>query len=127
MSSTINRSLPAIVLLAGFSMHSGCSSVPPPKQELQEATVAVQSARDNGASEYAAVQLRAVEQKFAAAQLLLERAEHTAARRTLQQVAVDAKYAAALARLQLRVAEQQTLQAEINQLQARIQEMETGQ
>ena len=55
---------------------------------------------------------------------MLEQKQNSGARRALQQVTVDARLAQAVAQLQLRNAEQRTLQEEIDELQKRIKEVE---
>ncbi len=102
----------------------GCASVPAPVQELEVATAALASARSNGAPQHAADQWQLADDKLANARQLLEKKQHSAARRALQQATVDAKLAQAQARMQQRDEEQRALQEELSQLQKRIEAVE---
>lgn len=120
------RIMRTLVLILSIAIVCGCSSTPPPVQELETAKAALKSAQTQGAGQHAEDQLKKAEQKFANATQLIEQKRHGAARRALQQVTVDAKLAAALAQLQTRNAEQGALQEEIDQLQRRIELLEAS-
>ena len=124
MNSTSIITLRPVVLAVGFTILCGCAGVPRPVQELDEATAALQSARSIGAPQHAAQQWQIAQDKFGRASQMLEQKQNSGARRALQQVTVDARLAQAIAQLQLRNAEQRTLQEEIDELQKRIKEVE---
>lgn len=110
-------------LVVGLTMLCGCASAPPPVQELEVATAAVDSARASGAPEHAADQWRVAEGKLAAATKLLKKNQHVAARRALQQATADANLAAAMVQLRKRDTEHRALQLEFDRLQQRIDEI----
>jgi len=116
--------LPVGRLIAVFVMFSGCASVPSPVQELEVATAALQTARSNGAPQFASQQWVVAQDKLARANQMLEQKQNAAARRALEQVTSDARLAVAVAQLQMRVSEQHALQKEIDHLQKRIEEVE---
>lgn len=124
MNSTFILTLRPVVLVLGFTMLCGCAGVPRPTEELDVATVALQSARTIGAPQHAEQQWQIAQDKFSDASQMLEQKQYSAARRALQQATVDSKLAEAIAQLQLRNAEQRALQEEISELQKRIKEME---
>lgn len=123
MTSTIIVTRRPFVLAVGLTILCGCASVPLPVQDLDAATVALQSARASGAPQHAAQQWQVAQEKFDSANEFIENKQNTAAQIALQQATVDAKLAEAMAQLQQRVAEQRALQEEIEQLQKRIQDV----
>jgi septal ring factor EnvC (AmiA/AmiB activator) len=124
MNSAIINILRPITMAMGLVVLYGCASVPAPVQELEVATAALASARAEGAPEHAADQWQRADDKLATARQMLERKQHRAARRALQQATVDAKLAQAQARMRQRDDEQRALQEELSQLQKRIEAVE---
>lgn len=76
----------------------GCASTPPPEDALARAEALIRSARQDGASEHAALALRRAEDALEQARLALRGERHVEARRSAEKAAVDAELASAESR-----------------------------
>ncbi len=112
-SKPLNRTA---ITLAILITTAACSSTPPPRAELQAAENALALATEQQADTHAADLFDDAQQKFTDAQALIEKKKHGAAKRLLQQAAVDAQLAGATARVRQTQQQSDQIEASIKAL-----------
>lgn len=105
-----------LVATAGLLSLSGCASVPPPREEVAEARLALSEAREAEASQYAPAELRSARKKLEAAEEAMSKDNYTKARRLAEQAFVDAQLAEAKAQAELQRQEVEELRESIETL-----------
>lgn len=84
---------PAAIALCALGLLAGCASGKPPEAEIARSNAAVSDAVSAGATELAPNDLRAAQEKLAAAQKAVAEKEYDRARQLAMQAEVDAKLA----------------------------------
>ncbi len=98
MSKQFVRSLAAIALgVAAIAAVGGCASTPVPDEKIAVAQAALQRAEQNGAPEYAPVELATARDKLARAQAAQARHDELPATQLAEQANIDAQLAEATA------------------------------
>ncbi len=93
----INRLGAAVIVLAAMAAFAGCASTPPPNDKIAVAQAALSRAEQNGAPEYAPVQLSTARDKLARAQSAQADHKYLPASELAEQANIDAQLAEATA------------------------------
>lgn len=113
----MKRSALTTLLLSGLLGLAACATTPPqPSEEIAAARTAVSFAEDNGARDYAAVELRRARDKLEQAQAAAGAGEPERARRLAEQAELDARLADLLTRSGKMERSISELEASINDL-----------
>lgn len=87
------------LLIPGVFFLSSCASLPPPTTQLNAADAAVVEAREVRADQLAPEQLRAAQNRLAAAKEMMAGKDYELARQLAEQAEADAELAVALSRV----------------------------
>ena len=87
----------AVIAIASFAAFAGCASMPPPNDKIAVAQAALSRAEQNGAPEYAPVELSTARDKLARAQAAQADHKNIPATQLAEQANVDAQLAEATA------------------------------
>src|SRR4051812_49278934 len=87
----IPRALGAVALAAMLA--AGCSSVPPPKEQMAVSKSAIANAVSAGGSEYAPVEMRSAQEKMDRANRAMNKEEYETARGLAEEAQADARLA----------------------------------
>lgn len=83
-----------MLVLPGLLALGACVTTPPePSEEMAAARTAISFAEDNGAADYAAVELRQARDKLEQARAAMAEGQTLRARRLAEQAELDARYA----------------------------------
>ncbi len=93
----INRVGAAVIVLAAMAAFAGCASTPPPNDKIAVAQASLSRAEQNGAPEYAPVQLSTARDKLARAQSAQADHKYLPASELAEQANIDAQLAEATA------------------------------
>lgn len=99
--ATALRFGPSVVVAALIAGLAGCSSTPPPNEQLAAADLAVREADESEAATYAPGPLRRARDKLQDARAALQAEDHERARRLAEEALVDAQLAEAEARSEI--------------------------
>ena len=72
---------------------AGCSSIPPPKEQMAVSKSAIANAVSAGGSEYAPVEMRSAQEKMDRANRAMEKEDYESARRLAEEAQADARLA----------------------------------
>ena len=86
-----------VVLACAAVIAAGCSSVPPPREEMAVAKTAIANAVSAGGVEYAPVEMRTAQEKMDQANRAMAKEEYDAARRLATEAEADARLAEKMA------------------------------
>lgn len=93
----ITRAGAAVIAIASIAAFAGCASTPPPNDKIAVAQAALSRAEQNGAPEYAPVELSTARDKLARAQAAQADHKFMPATELAEQANIDARLAEATA------------------------------
>jgi len=100
---------------------AGCSSAQPPTATVSQAQLAIREADQSKASQYAPLELRKAQEKFAQAEIAMRNEEYLRARRLAEEALVDARLAENKANSEMSRRNAAELQKTIESLRAETQ------
>ena len=121
MSDFRSRNSFLVIAISSAMGLVGCSSVQPPTATVSQAQLAIREADQSKASQYAPLELRKAQEKFAEAEKAMRNEEYLKARRLAEQALVDARLAESKANSEMARRNAAELQKTIESLRAETQ------
>ena len=110
-----------VIAISGTIGVVGCSSVQPPTATVSQAQLAIRQADQSKASQYAPLELRKAQEKFAQAEKAMRNEDYLKARRLAEEALVDARLAESKANSEMARRNAAELQKTIESLRAEAQ------
>jgi len=110
-----------VIAISGTIGAVGCSSMEPPTAAVSQAQLAIREADQSKASQYAPLELRKAQEKFAQAEKAMRNKEYLNARRLAEEALVDARLAESKANSEMARRNAAELQKTIESLRAEAQ------